>query len=71
MKEELTYTAAFEELRTIVSEIEQGDVTVDILAEKVKRASVLIAFCKQTLRTTEEDVKSILQELENNNDHEA
>jgi exodeoxyribonuclease VII small subunit len=71
MNEELTYTAAFEELQRIVSEIEQGDVTVDILAEKVKRASVLIAFCKKTLRTTEEDVKSILQELEQEKDHEA
>ena len=71
MKEELTYTKAFEELSVIVKEIEQGDVTVDILAEKVKRASVLIAFCKQTLRTTEEDVKSILQELEKDNNHEG
>jgi len=71
MNEELTYTAAFEELQHIVNEIEQGDVTVDILAEKVKRASVLIALCKQTLRTTEEDVKSILQELEQEKDHEA
>jgi exodeoxyribonuclease VII small subunit len=71
MNEELTYTAAFEELQHIVNEIEQGDVTVDILAEKVKRASILIGFCKKTLRTTEEDVKSILQELEQEKDHEA
>jgi exodeoxyribonuclease VII small subunit len=71
MNEELTYTAAFNELNSIVSEIEQGDVTVDILAEKVKRASVLIAFCKKTLQSTEDDVKSILQELENDKDHEA
>jgi exodeoxyribonuclease VII small subunit len=71
MKEELSYTSAFEELSTIVSEIEKGDVTVDILSEKVKRASVLIAFCKQTLRSTEEDVKSILQELEKDNNHEV
>jgi exodeoxyribonuclease VII small subunit len=65
MKEELNYTNAFEELQQIVTEIEQGEISVDELSEKVKRATSLIKFCKLKLTTTEEDVNAILKELEN------
>lgn len=64
MSEEMTYTAAFEELQEIVNEIEQGEISVDALSAKVKRASVLIKICKTKLTTTEEDVQKILKELE-------
>ncbi len=64
MNDELNYTNAFEELQAIVTEIEQGEITVDELSEKVKRAALLIKICKQKLTTTEEDVNKILKELE-------
>ncbi len=64
MNEKLNYTAAFEELQQIVSEIELGEISVDELSEKVKRAAELIKVCKTKLSTTEEDVKEILKELE-------
>ncbi|HNP66853.1 MAG TPA: exodeoxyribonuclease VII small subunit [Aequorivita sp.] len=64
MSEEVNYTAAFEELQEIVNEIEQGEISVDALSAKVKRASVLIKICKTKLTTTEEDVQKILKELE-------
>jgi len=64
MSEKLNYTAAFEELQQIVSEIELGEISVDELSEKVKRAAELIKVCKTKLSTTEEDVKEILKELE-------
>jgi len=60
------YTQAFEELQQIVSEIEAGEISVDELSEKVKRAALLINICKTKLANTEEDVNKILQELENN-----
>ena len=59
-----TYTDAFDELQSIVSEIEQGEISVDELSEKVKRAAFLIAICKRKLISTEEDVDRILRELE-------
>ncbi len=62
-KEELSYTEAFTELENIVRELEQGEISVDKLSEKVKRASVLIKICKDKLTTTEEDVEKILEEL--------
>jgi exodeoxyribonuclease VII small subunit len=62
--ENTTYTAAFEELQNIVRDMEDGEITVDELAVKVKRASDLIKICKQKLVSTEEDVNKILKELE-------
>ncbi len=66
MSEKLHYTKAFEELQTIVSEIELGEISVDELSAKVKRAAELIKLCKAKLSSTEEDVNSILKELEKN-----
>lgn len=64
MSEKLNYTQAFEELQQIVQEIEQGEISVDELSQKVKRAATLIKICKDKLSSTEEDVSIILKELE-------
>ena len=64
MSEETKYEEAFEELQQIVSDIEEGEISVDALSAKVKRATELIRFCKEKLHTTEEDVNSILKQLE-------
>jgi exodeoxyribonuclease VII small subunit len=64
MSENVNYTEAFEELQEIVSEIEQGEISVDELSAKVKRAALLIKICKTKLTTTEEDVNKILKELD-------
>jgi exodeoxyribonuclease VII small subunit len=64
MKETPNYTEAFEELQQIVSEIEEGQISVDELSEKVKRAALLIKICKTKLASTEEDVNKILKELD-------
>ena len=58
------YTEAFRELQEIVVEIEQGEISVDDLSEKVKRASHLIRICKEKLSRTEEDVNKILKDLD-------
>ena len=39
---ELNYALAFEELQTIVGEMETGDISIDELSIKVKRAAELI-----------------------------
>ena len=66
MKAEKNYTEAFEELQKIVSEIEEGEISIDELSIKVKRAAELIKICKNKLTSTEEDVNQILKELEEN-----
>jgi exodeoxyribonuclease VII small subunit len=62
--EQPNYTQAFDELQEIVLEIERGEISVDELSEKVKRAAYLIKVCKAKLSTTEEDVNQILRELD-------
>jgi exodeoxyribonuclease VII small subunit len=64
MSDTTKYTEAFEELQVIVSEIEQGEISVDELSEKVNRAAQLIKICKSKLTKTEEDVNKILKELD-------
>jgi len=64
MNDQPNYAEAFEELQQIVSEIEEGQISVDELSEKVKRAALLIAICKTKLSTTEEDVNRILKDLD-------
>lgn len=61
MSKEIAYDAAFKELQQIVSDMEEGEIGVDELSLKVKRASELIKICKEKLSSTEEDVSKILQ----------
>jgi len=63
MEKKISYTEAISELESIVTEIEEGEITIDTLSEKVKRASELIRICKSKLSSTEEDVNKILTEI--------
>ena len=61
----MTYEEAYQELTQISSEIENETISVDVLAEKVKRASELIAFCQNKLKSTETEVNKIISGMEN------
>lgn len=61
---ELSYEKAFQELKTIVEELEKGEVNVDFLVEKVKRATLLSRFLWERLRKTEEEIQAIFAENE-------
>lgn len=68
MKEQqLTYEQAYEELQQIIADIESGEISVDLLSEKVKRAAELIQLCKSKLTSTENDVQKILDDLKTAN----
>lgn len=60
----MKYNKALEELEEIVAEIENEEISVDDLAEKVERASKLIAICKGILSKTEAEVEKILLDLQ-------
>ncbi len=64
METNLSYEEAYAELKNIAAEIEQESVSVDVLAAKVKRASELITLCQSKLKSTEQDVLSIIQQME-------
>ncbi|MBN2616216.1 MAG: exodeoxyribonuclease VII small subunit [Bacteroidales bacterium] len=61
---EMSYQQAMEELEQIVLAMETGDIPVDELSKKVKRASELIKVCKTVLYETTEDVNKVLKEME-------
>lgn len=60
----MNYDAAFNELKQITEEIENETISIDVLAEKVKRASTLITYCQEKLRSTETEVNNILKQME-------
>jgi len=61
-KEKINYDAAVEEIEEILVKIEEGDLGVDELAEKVNRVTELLKICRDRLRNTEEQIKLILDE---------
>jgi exodeoxyribonuclease VII small subunit len=66
MEREMTYESAYNELLQIAREIEDESVSVDVLAEKVKRASELIEFCQKKLKTAEGDLNNIIDRMNEN-----
>ena len=57
------YTAAFEELKGILAALQQDEIGVGDLAAKGKRAAHLISYCGERLRSTENEVQKVLDEL--------
>ncbi len=58
----MKYEEAIERLQIIVADIERGETNVDELAESLKEAKSLIAFCKEKLQKVESDVKNVLED---------
>ncbi len=56
----MKYEEAIRQLETIVSQIENNELDIDQLADRLKEAKDLIAFCKDTLYKTDEKMKSLL-----------
>ncbi|WP_372648139.1 exodeoxyribonuclease VII small subunit [Draconibacterium sp.] len=60
----VSYSEAMAEIEEILEKIENEELDVDELAEKVKRVSVLLKICKDKLTKTNEQVEQILKEME-------
>jgi exodeoxyribonuclease VII small subunit len=55
--EQMTFDKAYAEIEEIVGQIENEAIPLDQLAEKVKKAKELIAFCNEKLRNIEAELK--------------
>jgi exodeoxyribonuclease VII small subunit len=62
MKNDLTYKEAFSKLEELVGQLEDGDIQLDKLSEKVIQANELIAVCENKLRGIDKEVKAVLPE---------
>ncbi len=57
METKLTFDNAFANLEKLVEQIEDENIQLDTLAEKVKEANELIQYCETRLRTISADVE--------------
>jgi exodeoxyribonuclease VII small subunit len=62
-KKEESYSKAIEKLQKIVAEMEDGNLDVDVLSDKVKEATRLIALCKDKLFKVDEEVQKSFQQV--------
>ena len=60
-----SYREAINEIEEILSCIENDELDVDELAEKVQKVTQLLKFCKDKLYKTQEEVEKVLKEMEN------
>ena len=67
---QLDYSSAVAELDEILAELEDESLDVDILADRVKRASVLITFCRTRITSAKTQVEQIVADLEQLGDAE-
>jgi exodeoxyribonuclease VII small subunit len=60
----LSYTEAVSELEQILASLEKStEVNMDIISQQVKRAAVLMEFCKTQLHTLDKEMEKILADL--------
>jgi exodeoxyribonuclease VII small subunit len=64
MNSEASYREVFRELTDIVNAIERGEVTVEELPDKVRRAGELMRTCKSKLDRASVEVRRVLDEYE-------
>ena len=57
---EMSYKEAITEIEAILRSLREEQNSVDTLAERVARATELIAHCRAKLRKAEEDVNTII-----------
>jgi len=58
-----TFNEAVAELEEILESIEDGELDVDELTGKVKRASSLLKLCQGKLRDTEKEIDKVIDEM--------
>ena len=61
-KENLTYEEAMKRLEALAQQMENGDIAIDVLAEKLKEAQDLLKFCRDKLTKADDEVKKLLAE---------
>jgi exodeoxyribonuclease VII small subunit len=65
-KKNISYKEAIAEIEEILGQLENNELDVDELSEKVKRVSNLVTLCKEKLHNTEQEIDKILKEMDNN-----
>lgn len=57
-----TYQQAMERLEKIVRQIDNNELDIDMLGEKIKEANDIIVFCSEKLTKADREVEKLLKE---------
>lgn len=60
MENAMKYEEALKELEQIVHQMENNELDIDQMGDRLKRAQQLIRLCKDRLTKTDEEIKTIL-----------
>ncbi len=60
-----SYEQSMKELESIMQKLEKEEIDIDQLSENVKKASEIIVKCRDKLRTTENEIESIIEKIKN------
>ena len=64
-KQKITYTEAVAELESILANLENNsEVNMDVIAENVKRAVVLMELCKKQLHELDGELEKMMADLD-------
>ena len=61
-KKKEPYSEAMARLEKIVSQIDNNELEIDVLAEKIKEANGIIAFCSDKLTKADKEIEKLLSE---------
>ncbi|KAA6318990.1 Exodeoxyribonuclease 7 small subunit [termite gut metagenome] len=62
VKKQETYSQAIKRLEEIVRQIDNNEMDIDILSEKIKEANEIILFCSEKLTKVDKEVEKLLAE---------
>ena len=65
-KKTTSYKEAITEIEEILKQLDNNELDVDELSDKVKRVSQLVTLCKEKLHNTEQEIDKILKEMDHN-----
>lgn len=62
-KTNINYEQSLSEIKEIIAQLEQNNLNLDEMTEKIERAALLIKNCKQKLQQTDSSIQDILDHL--------
>ena len=65
-KKKETYSQAMARLETIVRQVDNNELEVDELVEKIKEANEIIAFCSENLKKADMEIEKMLADKQEN-----
>jgi len=61
---DMKYSKAIKQLEDIIQRIENEEIDIDELSDKVREASALVKLCKDKIEKAEMEVKDVVQKFE-------